>query len=436
MKRICSACIIVFLYFLLNNQMQAQGYISYFTGDSADVTTNPVFGVCMMGGRTEQDHAMIRFLQYADSGDVVVLRASGSDGYNNYMYSELGVSINSVESFVITSREGAVHDFVLKQVCNAEAVWIAGGDQYNYVKDWKGTPLEDTLNWLINVKKIPVGGTSAGMAVLGGIYFSARNGTITSKEALNNPFHSRITLGNNDFLDIPFMKNVITDTHYDREESDGSVYRKGRHVAFMARAITDWDVTPYGIACEEYTAVFIDTAGIARIYGSKRYEDYAYFLQMFDTTALPEICKEGSPLTWDQNKRAVSVYKIKGNEQGSGYFNLQNWNEGAEGVKEAWYVEEGTLIEQLLSVEDQAALNPGIQIYPNPTSSTLTITSRDKFITQVEMINLKGHRVFIDAPNTRLYHINDLKKYNNEFFILALRLSDQTHLHYNIICDM
>ena len=44
-----------------------------------------------MGGATENDNAMRWFLNLADGGDVVVLRTSGSDGYNDYMFNQLGV---------------------------------------------------------------------------------------------------------------------------------------------------------------------------------------------------------------------------------------------------------------------------------------------------------------------------------------------------------
>ena len=56
-----------------------------------------------MGGASENDEAMKWLLQKANGGDVVVLRSSGGNGYNNYLYSELGISDNSVETLVITS---------------------------------------------------------------------------------------------------------------------------------------------------------------------------------------------------------------------------------------------------------------------------------------------------------------------------------------------
>ena len=83
----------------------SQSYTEYFTGNANDVNTNHEFGVCLMGGASENDNAMIWFLNKANGGDDVVLRASGSDGYNDYFYSDLGVSINSVTTFVIDNGQ-------------------------------------------------------------------------------------------------------------------------------------------------------------------------------------------------------------------------------------------------------------------------------------------------------------------------------------------
>ena len=65
-----------------------------------------------MGGATEQDDAMIWFLQRAGGGDVLVLRTSGSDGYNDYFYSTLGVSLNYVETIVCKSAAASKEIYV------------------------------------------------------------------------------------------------------------------------------------------------------------------------------------------------------------------------------------------------------------------------------------------------------------------------------------
>ena len=77
-----------------------------------------------MGGAAEDDNGMRWFLNRANGGDIVVLRTSGSDGYNDYMYLELVVSINSVNSIVF---EGASeHPDIITLINNAEGIWFAG----------------------------------------------------------------------------------------------------------------------------------------------------------------------------------------------------------------------------------------------------------------------------------------------------------------------
>ena len=271
----------------------SQGYTSYFTGNPSNITVNTEFGVCLMGGATEHDNAMRWLLQKANGGDVVVLRSSGSNGYNAYLYSELGVQVNSVETLVITSVEGAINPYVLDKVANAEMIWFAGGDQYNYVSFFKDNALEDLLNQHVSVKQAPIGGTSAGMVILGGKYFSGANGTITSATAMSNPYHPNVTLEGYDgtptptFLNIPFLRNVITDTHYDNRD------RKGRHVTFMARIKLFTSI--YGIASNEYVAVCIGNDGKAYVYGDyPNYDEFAYFIQPnCDALNTIENCQDG-----------------------------------------------------------------------------------------------------------------------------------------------
>lgn len=317
----------------------SQSYTSYFTGSTTDVTTATQGGTVLMGGATEDDNAMIWFLQRAGGGDIVVLRATGSNGYNTYLYSELGVTVNSVETIVVPSLAAANDPYVSNQIRNAEAVWIAGGDQYDYVSMWKNTPIEDALNYLISEKNVTIGGTSAGMAIMGDAYFSAQNGSVTSAEALANPYNTYMTIGYHDFLNNPYLQNTITDTHYDNPD------RKARHTTFLARMLTDFNINPRGIASEEYTAVCIDENGIARVFGNyPTNDDFAYFLQVNCAQPNnPETCQATLPLTWNRNEQALKVCKIAGTPDGSSFFDLNNWVTNNGGVWKNWYVQNGVL---------------------------------------------------------------------------------------------
>lgn len=286
--------------------------VTYMTGDPADVTTNAVGGLLLMGGSTDVDVAIEWFLQRAAGGDVVVIRSSGADGYNQYMYDM--VPVNSVETIMIDSRAKAELTSVADKIRNAEALFIAGGDQWNYVSYWKNTPTEDAINYLLNTKHVTVGGTSAGLAILGSAYYSGERGSVTSAQALGNPYHRYVTLGQADFLSHPHLVNTITDSHYTQRD------RQGRHIVFLARLMQDFAYTTIkGIGVDEQTAVCIDDAGIGRVYGTNS----AYFIR--NTNLGPETCVSGTPLTWNRSAMAVSTYKITGSLTGNGSFNAANW---------------------------------------------------------------------------------------------------------------
>ncbi|MFT4610731.1 MAG: cyanophycinase-like exopeptidase [Glaciecola sp.] len=394
---------ITVLLFLSIQFCFAQNYTEYQTGSTTDVTTNQQPGVCLMGGASEQEDAMIWFLNKADGGDIVVLRASGSDGYNNYFYTDLGVTINSVTTFVIDNAAGATDPYVLQRVANAEAIWFAGGDQYDYVSSFKDNAMEDALNDFVNVKQGVIGGTSAGLAILGGNYFSAQYGTLSSAVALSNPYHPRVTVGHDDFLDIPYLNTVITDSHYDDPD------RRARHSVMLARIATDYSTRSFGIACNEYTAVCVEPDGKAYVYGEyPAYDEFAYFIQANCTTDFePETCVSGSPLTWDRNNEAIKVYKVPGTESGVNYFDLSDWETGSGGEWRNWTVDNGVFTSLVgvnplcsaLSVEDFDIAK--VEVYPNPFSDHLNINS------QIEIENIllydtlgKVIPVALDANNT------------------------------------
>lgn len=280
------------------------------TGDTTDVTTITTFGTCLMGGSTDVDEAFKWMIEKSGGGDFVVIRADVSYGYNPYIR-KLG-TVNSVETIVIRSDSDAINPLVAQKIRNAEALFIAGGDQADYVRLWKDTPVEDAINYLINVKKVPVGGTSAGCAIMGSSYFSALNGSITSVTALSNPYSKYITLGHNDFISNPMLQNIITDQHFSQRN------REGRLVTFMARMNTDLAVFPKAIAVDEETAVCIDDSFDVYVFGFNS----AYFYQSLST---PEQCVNATPLTWDRSGVAISEYGIRGDKNAVNSFSLRDF---------------------------------------------------------------------------------------------------------------
>jgi len=293
-------------------------FISRSIGDTTNVTTSTTAGTCLMGGSTDVDAAFKWMIAKSGGGDFVVIRSDVSYGYNSYIYKMRGV--NSVETIIIASVTDANNPAIATKIRNAEALFIAGGDQKDYVTLWKDTPIEDAINYLINTKHAPVGGTSAGCAILGSSYFSALNGSITSSTAMHNPYNSAITLGHDDFITNPFLQNTITDQHYSQRG------REGRLVAFMARMDKDLGKKPRGIAVDEQTAVCIDENGIATVFGTNN----AFFLQR--DSLEPEACLPNTNLTWNRNKQAIKVYRISGLATGKGSFDLNDFSTASGGT--------------------------------------------------------------------------------------------------------
>jgi cyanophycinase len=376
----------------------AQSYTSYFTGDTADVSTAHTSGLVLAGGGTDNDNAMQWMLNAAAGGDVLVIRASGSNGYNNYFFSQLGVTVNSVETIRFNSLAAASDPYVLRRIREAEVLFMAGGDQYDYYQYWKDNAVEDAINELIHVKKAMIGGTSAGMAILGKAYYAPSGSAVDSLEALGNPYHPDMTvLGHDDFIDHPWMTNTITDTHFDQRT------RGGRTVTFMARMETDWGMDAFAIACNEYTAVCIDSNGLARAFGEwPSYSDVAYFMQSTcDLPAsLPENCNPGQPLSWNQGGRAISVYVLPGRLAGSSTFSLADWRTGNGGYWEDWSISAGALTRASGTGAPCGAtslaegLATGISTSPNPFAGELRLSlSRDWLGGRYEIRDLAGRMV-------------------------------------------
>ena len=417
--------LLFFLTLLMSGFLTAQTF--YHTGNEEPVETDHLPGLVLAGGAGDNDDAMQWMLERADGGDVVVLRASGSDLYNNYFYSQLGVVVNSVTTIVVTSSGQANNEEVVESLNNAEVVFIAGGNQWNYVNHWRDTQLLETLNFLINEKQITVGGTSAGMAVLGEVVFTAENQTVWSSEALGNPYHWRVKL-EKDFLEVPFMQNTVTDTHYNAEESDGND-RKGRHVAFMSRMVADWEMPARGIAANEYTAIAVDETGKARVFGHPSYPDFGYFLQKYGGP--PEVCEEGEPLTWYQDKQAVRVYKVKGDFEGSGWFDIGNWEDGEGGEWQFWYVDEGVLYETG-SDDDTSLVNSdvsGLEVFPNPASSAIRVISA-LGIAEAALITLDGKVLLQKEGNGATELLINLDHLPVGSYLLRVLEGARYHIHH------
>ena len=301
----------------------SQDYDYFLTGNAANVVPERrprTQMTVLMGGGLDVDQAYKDMIAKAggDLGgpkiDVVVIRASGADGYNQYLYDMGGV--DSVETLVIKTRAGANDPRVRDIIAGADMLFIAGGDQWNYVNLWNETEVENTIKTVLLAARVPIGGTSAGLMVLGAVDFSAQNGTITSDQALGNPYDRRLTLDETFLETVPSLGGTITDAHLVTRD------RMGRLVTFLARMVADgrrsWSAAR-AIGVDEETALVIDN-GIGRVLGNPGAARAVYFLRLPQDPRDTLVVKPKTPL----EVRAVQVDKITA-DAGGDRFNLDSW---------------------------------------------------------------------------------------------------------------
>lgn len=302
----------------------ASSYQYVRLGEKADSTATPVAGTAMMGGGADLDDAFRWLCRKANGGDFLVLRARGDDDYNSYVSGLC--KLNSVATLIIPDSDAARDPAVANIIRHAEAVFIAGGNQARYVNYWRGTPVEDAINANIEAGK-PVGGTSAGLAVLGEFAYGCLkdkddDNDLASTDVLPNPYHERVTLVR-DFLKVPNLEDTLTDSHFAKRD------RMGRTLVFLARLVQDgWSKAPREVAIDEKSAVLLEADGKGTVVGSGR---GAYFLQV---TSGPEVCRPHTPLTIHQ----VAVYRAPS----GAHFDFKSWT-GEGGDSYSISVENGVI---------------------------------------------------------------------------------------------
>lgn len=288
------------------------GLISVIIGNSEDkaveLTDGPV--AILMGGGPEVDRA---FEKYAyptiKGGDIVVLRTDKIGGYNPYLYEQIvkgELQPDSVETIQLDTQEQANSDYAAWAIETAEMVWIAGGDQSAYLAAWRGTRSQEALQKVWNKGGV-LGGTSAGLAVLGEfVYDPGATEAAISTESIANPYNKGTTISDR-FLDIPWLDNTITETHFRNRD------RMGRTLGFMAILRQD-ERTPQirALCISEDSCITITKDGIGHVDAQQD----VFILQEDIDTKRTQVAIE-KPLVYGP----VSRIKLKDGD----LFNFRTW---------------------------------------------------------------------------------------------------------------
>lgn len=258
------------------------------------------------GGGTDVDTAIQWMINQArgctkcsNKVDVVIIRASGSDSYNEPIYQMNGV--DSVETILINNRNDANAPNIVEKVKNAEVIFFAGGDQCNYVRNFQNTQLETAIE-SVSARGGAIGGTSAGAMIQSGIVYNACGRAVESRDALYDPYRN-INFTYN-FLPWSNLRNTIIDTHFDKRD------RMGRLMTFIARQLQDKRAkSVLGIGISEQTSVVVDRNGNAKVMG----RGPAYFVL---GNHRPEVCERNKYLTY----RDFKIWRVNSGET----FSLRN----------------------------------------------------------------------------------------------------------------
>lgn len=336
-------------FFFLGLSFRVEALSIYRTGNLQDVVTKTEQVNCLAGGG--DDNLWVDGWKYllrsSGGGDVVIVRTGGeSGGYESWIYDDSenqGLpKVNSVTVLSVENRLDANDPRLANVLRHAELIFFSGGDQNLYITWFRKTALEYEVYRAIRRRQVPVGGTSAGMALLAGIDYRARydspstGGMVTSEDVLNDPtadfvdLDSRVIIG-------PDLGRIITDTHFSQRD------RHGRMLGFLAKALVDENLNPaalHGIAADEGSAFCYNSDGIGRVYGPGA----VYF---FAPQSRPEVLKSGKPLTWSKDSGGVRVDVLSQNNY---LFDLKTWSTqrdqnqrkiGDPHQSQVWWVQQG-----------------------------------------------------------------------------------------------
>jgi cyanophycinase len=218
--------------------------------------------VFLVGGGAEEyndwsDEPYDWFVQQADSGKIINIDVSSASSWYPAYFKWLGADSTSHEMQIAT-RIVANDSVTYGELVSAHGIFIEGGDQWLYISTWKGTLVEDAIHYVFNQGGV-IGGSSAGLAVLGEIVFDAKFGSAYPDVVACDPYNNRVSF-TDDFLHI--LPNVLTDSHFHPRA------RLGRLIPMLARRIQDFNNhNIIGLGVDDNTAFCVNSALCGTVYG-------------------------------------------------------------------------------------------------------------------------------------------------------------------------
>lgn len=228
------------------------------------ISTNTVKAqgkLMLVGGGSEtdggwSDKPYTWFVENAVNKKIAIISYSDADQWLPDYFKKLGAE--EARNIKIASRDAATSDTILNHLIGYDALFFKGGDQSRYYEFYKNTPVQQAIQEVYEQGGV-IGGTSAGMAILSGIMFTAEIGSAYPIDALQDINSEYITLAN-DFLN--FYPNYIFDTHFIERG------RTPRLIGFMANWYVASNELINGIGIDDRTAFCIDNEGLGSVFGT------------------------------------------------------------------------------------------------------------------------------------------------------------------------
>jgi len=226
----------------------------------------PVFAVAqgslvLVGGGSESDGGWSDvpyrwIVDHAANKKVAVISYGDEDNWIPDYFTSLG-AIEAI-NIKIDSRTVADLQSTYDNLMTYDAFFFKGGDQSQYY-----TLLKDTRTMQAALDKFKAGGvmsgTSAGMAILSGVMFTAERGSVYPDETLADLHNKNATLAD-DFL--AFLPGFLFDSHFTERG------RIGRLLPFMAQWYLDKHVSVTGVGVDDRTALCIAADRTAEVFGT------------------------------------------------------------------------------------------------------------------------------------------------------------------------
>jgi cyanophycinase len=217
--------------------------------------------VMLVGGGSEvesgwSDLPYTWAVENSSNKKIAIISYSEEDNFIPNYFVSLGAT--GADNLKIESREVADLQSTYDALMQYDVFFFKGGDQSMYYKLYKNTRTFQAIVDKFNTGGV-IAGTSAGMAILSGVIFTAENGSVYPDEVLQDFNSNKIRL-KDDFLSI--FPGYIFDSHFTERG------RGARLLGFMTNWFIDNGALLTGIGVDDRTALCIDSNKNGVVFGT------------------------------------------------------------------------------------------------------------------------------------------------------------------------